>query len=136
MLSHSVVTISLQPHGLHLDFHDRSVGKESTCNAGDPGLIPGSGRSAGEGIGYPLQYSHTVLCQTPLSMGSSRQEYWRRLPFLLQQISLTQQLNLQIQSLLHWQEEYSPLHNLEGPWYNQRCGPKSYKTEKHLHSLK
>ena len=34
----------------------RSAGKESTCNAGDPGLIPGSGRSAGEGIGYPLQY--------------------------------------------------------------------------------
>ena len=80
MLSHSVVSISLQPHGLHLDFHDRLVGKESTCNAGDPGLIPGSGRSAGEGIGYPLQYSQTVLCQTPLSMGFSRQEYWRRLP--------------------------------------------------------
>ena len=35
-------------------FLDRSVGKESTCNAGDPGLIPGLGRSAGEGIGYPL----------------------------------------------------------------------------------
>ena len=30
-----------------------SVGKESACNAGDPGLIPGSGRSPGEGIGYP-----------------------------------------------------------------------------------
>ena len=36
---------------------DSSVGKESTCNAGEPGLIPGSGRSAGEEIGYPLQYS-------------------------------------------------------------------------------
>ena len=34
-----------------------SVGKESSCSAGDPGLIPGSGRSAGEGIGYPLQCS-------------------------------------------------------------------------------
>uniref|UniRef100_A0AAF6ZA81 DNA-directed RNA polymerases I, II, and III subunit RPABC4 n=1 Tax=Bos taurus TaxID=9913 RepID=A0AAF6ZA81_BOVIN len=34
-----------------------SVGKESACNAGDPGSFPGSGRSAGEGIGYPLQYS-------------------------------------------------------------------------------
>ena len=31
--------------------------KESTCNAGDPGLTPGSGRSPGEGNGYPLQYS-------------------------------------------------------------------------------
>ena len=38
-------------------FPDSSVGKQSTCNEGDPGLIPGSGRSAGEGIGYPLQYS-------------------------------------------------------------------------------
>ena len=34
-----------------------SVGKESTCNAGDPGSIPGLGRSTGEGRGYPLQYS-------------------------------------------------------------------------------
>ena len=31
--------------------------KESACNAGDPGCIPGLGRSTGEGIGYPLQYS-------------------------------------------------------------------------------
>ena len=36
---------------------DSSVGKESTCNAGDPGSIPGQGRSTGEGIGYALQYS-------------------------------------------------------------------------------
>ena len=36
---------------------DSSVGKESTCNAENPGLISGLGRSAGEGIGYPLQYS-------------------------------------------------------------------------------
>ena len=34
-----------------------SAGKESTCNAGDLGLIPGLGRSHGEGKGYPLQYS-------------------------------------------------------------------------------
>ena len=38
-------------------FPDSSVGKESTCNAGAPGSIPGLGRSTGEGIGYPLQYS-------------------------------------------------------------------------------
>jgi len=36
-------------------------GKESTCNAGDPGSIPGSGRSSGKGIGYPFQYSWTCL---------------------------------------------------------------------------
>ena len=40
-----------------MGFPDLSVGKESTCNAGDPGSIPESGRSTGEGRGYPLQYS-------------------------------------------------------------------------------
>ena len=40
-----------------LGFPGSSAGKESARNAGDPGLIPGLGRSAGEGIGYPLQYS-------------------------------------------------------------------------------
>ena len=39
-----------------LGFPDSSVGKESACKAGDPGLIPGLGRSRAEGIGYPLQY--------------------------------------------------------------------------------
>ena len=39
------------------DFPGGSAGKESACNAGDPSSIPGSGRSAGEGIDYPLQYS-------------------------------------------------------------------------------
>ena len=40
---------------------DSSVGKESACNAGDSSLIPGSGRSPGEGIGYLLQYSAASL---------------------------------------------------------------------------
>ena len=38
-------------------FPHSSVGKESACSAGDPGSIPGSGRSPGEGNGYPLRYS-------------------------------------------------------------------------------
>ena len=42
-------------------FPDSSVGKRSTCNAGDPGLIPGYGRSTEEGTGYPLQYSWASL---------------------------------------------------------------------------
>ena len=42
-------------------FPNSSVGKESPCNAGDPGLIPGLGRSAGERIGYPFQYSWASL---------------------------------------------------------------------------
>ena len=40
-----------------LDFPGGSDGKESACNAGNLGLIPGSGKSPGEGDGYPLQYS-------------------------------------------------------------------------------
>ena len=42
-------------------FPHSSVGKESSCNAGDPGSIPGLGRSAGEEIGYPLPYSWAPL---------------------------------------------------------------------------
>ena len=42
-------------------FSDSSVGKESAWNAGDPGSICGSGRSGGERIGYPLQYSWASL---------------------------------------------------------------------------
>ena len=42
-------------------FPDSSVGKESACNAGDPGSSPGSGRFAGERIGYSLQYSWDSL---------------------------------------------------------------------------
>ena len=46
---------------LPTSFPDSSVGKESAYKAGDPGLIPGLGRSSGEGIGYPLQYSWASL---------------------------------------------------------------------------
>jgi len=44
-----------------MGFPRSSVGKESTCNAGDPGSISGSGRSAGKEKGYPLQYSWASL---------------------------------------------------------------------------
>ena len=43
------------------------AGKESVCNAGDPGLIPLLGRSVGEGKGYPLQYSGL---ENPMDRGS------------------------------------------------------------------
>ena len=42
---------------LFMGFPGGSECKESACSAGDPGLIPGSGRSPGEGNGYPLQYT-------------------------------------------------------------------------------
>ena len=44
-----------------MGFPPSSVHKDSACNAGDPGSIPGLGRSLGEGIGYPLQYSWASL---------------------------------------------------------------------------
>ena len=44
-----------------MGFPGSSAGKESFCNSGDPGSIPESGSSLGEGIGYPLQYSWTSL---------------------------------------------------------------------------
>ena len=47
--------------GFLVDFFESSGGKESTCNAGDAVVISGSGRSAGEGIGYSLQYSWASL---------------------------------------------------------------------------
>ena len=62
-------------------FPDSSLGKESPCNAGDPGLIPGSGRFPGEGIGYPLQHSWASLgAQTvknpPTMNPPTMQETW------------------------------------------------------------
>ena len=56
-LAQMIITFILTFSSLRIFVWDSSVGKESTCNAGDPGQIPGSGRSAGEGIGYSLQYS-------------------------------------------------------------------------------
>ena len=55
-----------------------SVGKESTCSAGDPGLIPGLGRSTGEGIGYPFQYSWASLVAQLVKTPPAMQETWVR----------------------------------------------------------
>ena len=62
-----------------LGFPDSSVGKESTCNPGDPGSIPGSGRSAGEGIGYPLQYSWASLMAQLVKNPPAMWETWVQL---------------------------------------------------------
>ena len=51
-----------------MGFPDSSVDKEFACSVGDPGSIPGSGRSPGEGNGYPLQYS----CQNSMD----REAWW------------------------------------------------------------
>ena len=57
-------------------FLDNSIGKEFTCNAGDPGSILGSGRSTGEGIGYPLQYSWASLVAQLVKNPPSMWETW------------------------------------------------------------
>ena len=58
---HSVVFETAAKYCILEGFPDSSVGKEFTCNAGDPSSIPRLGRSTGEGIGYPLQYSWVSL---------------------------------------------------------------------------
>ena len=57
-------------------FPDSSVGKESTCNAGDPGSIPVPGGSAGEEIGYPLLYSWASLVAQLVKDLTAMQESW------------------------------------------------------------
>ena len=58
------------------NFSHSSVGKKSICNAGDPGSIPGSGRSSGEGIGYPLQYSWASLVAQLVKNPPAKRETW------------------------------------------------------------
>ena len=60
----------------NLGFPDSPVGKESTCNAGDPSSIPELGRSAGEGIGYPLQYSWASLVAQLVKNPPAMLETW------------------------------------------------------------
>ena len=59
-------------------FPGSSAGKESTCNAGDPGSIPGSGRSAGERRGYPLQYTWAALVAQLVKNLPAMWETWIR----------------------------------------------------------
>ena len=64
-----------------------SAGEESSCNAGDPGSIPGLGRSPGEGIGYPLQYSWSslvaqmVLKNLPAMQETCMRFWMRKIPW-------------------------------------------------------
>ena len=62
----------------YLGFPRSSAGKESTCNAGDPGSIPGLGRSPGEGIGYSLQDSQASLVPQSVKSPPAMKETWVR----------------------------------------------------------
>ena len=61
-------------------YSDSSVGKESACNAGDPGSIPRSGKSAGEGIGYTFQYAWASLVAQLVKNLSAMQKTWVQSP--------------------------------------------------------
>ena len=61
-----------------MGFPGSSAGKEFACNAGDPGSIPGSGRSTGEGISYPLQYSWASLVAHMVKNLSAMWDTWVR----------------------------------------------------------
>ena len=70
---HSKEQLRLQ---IKLRFPHNSVVNESTCNEGDPSLIPGSGRSTGEGIVYSLQYSWASLVAQLVNNPPAIQETW------------------------------------------------------------
>ena len=72
----SLIRLGFCPYDLFTLFS--SVGKESACNAGDPGSIPGLGRSAGEGIGYPLQYSWASLVAQLVKNAPAMWDTWVR----------------------------------------------------------
>ena len=67
-------------------FPDSSAGKESTCNAGDPGVIPGSGRSLGEGKGY----SNILAWRIPWTIYS---------PWGCKELDRTERLSLSLHSM-------------------------------------
>ena len=65
---------------INLGFSGSSASKESTCNAGNHSLIPASGRSTEEGIGYPLQYSwDSLVAQTVKNLPAMRETWVRSL---------------------------------------------------------
>ena len=77
------ISVNLYICIIYMGFPGSSVGKESTCNAGDPDSIPGSGRSPGVGIGYPLQYSWASLVAELVKNLPAVQEIWVQYIFII-----------------------------------------------------
>ena len=96
-------------------FPDSSVGKESACNAGDPGLIPGSGRSPGEGIGYPLQYFCASLVVQLVKNLPAMQEMWVRSLGWEDPVEKGKRTHSSILTwILPWTKEPAGLHPVKG----------------------
>ena len=103
-------------------FPDSSIGKESACNAGDPGSIRGSERSVGEGIGYPLQYSWASLVAQLVKTLSAMWETW------VQSLGWENLLGRErLATPVFWPGEF---HGLYSPW-----GHKELDTTKRLSLL-
>ena len=75
---HSLNSLNSNSSPVFLGFPCGSAGKESACNEGDSGSIPGLRRSAGEGIGYPLQYSWASLVAQLVKNPPTMWETWVR----------------------------------------------------------
>ena len=91
-----------------MGFPNRSAGKEFTCNAGDPGSIPGWGRSPGEGIGCPLKYSWASL----VAQLVKNQPATRRLGFD-SWVGKIAQRRERLPTPVFWTTEF---HGLYSPW--------------------
>ena len=94
---------------IHQGFPDSSVAKESACDSVNPGWIPGSGRSTGERIGYPLQYSWaSLVAQLAKNLPAKQETKVRSLGWedLLKKGKATHS------STLAWRIPYSPY----SPW--------------------
>ena len=109
-LSHDYfIYLSISVSHKYAGFPESSVGKVSTCNAEDPSSIPGSGRPAGEGIGYPLQYSWASLVAQLVKNPPAIWETWV--------LSLGREDCLEkgkaTHSLIFWPGEF---HGLYSPW--------------------
>ena len=115
----------------YLPFSDSSVGKESACNAGDPGSIPGLKRFAGEGIGYPLQYSWVSLVaqlvKNPPALWRPGFDPWvGRIPWIFRESSSWRREGLP--APVFWPGKF---HGLYSPWGHKE----SDTTERHSLSL-
>ena len=97
-------------HSHSLGFPGSSAGKESTCNAEDPSSIPGLGRSPGEGITYPLQYSRAFLVAQLVKNPPAMWETWVR---SLSWEDPLEKGKKRLPTPLFWPREF---HGLYSPW--------------------